>query len=140
LDVAGEAEQAQGIGYGRAVLAGPFGDLLVGEAQFTHQSVEGLCELDRVEVLSLDILDEGDFEEALVRDVMDDDRNFFESRELGGAPAPLAGDKLVPIAGWPDDQRLQNSVDANGGRELIQALWGECGARLDGVGIYESDG
>src|SRR2546429_479797 len=53
--------------------------------------------LERIEVLALDVLDEGDGDRSLIRDVADDRRDLREPGHLRGAPAPLAGDDLVAL-------------------------------------------
>lgn len=75
------------------------------------EPLEGLCELDRVEVGALDVLDEGELERARGRDVFDDDRDVVHPGLLRGAPASLAGDELELVArDLADDERLEQPV------------------------------
>ena len=55
--------------------------------------------LDRAQVLADDVLDQRELERSgLVERVVDECRDRRLAGELGGAPAPLAGDELVPVA------------------------------------------
>ena len=53
--------------------------------------------LDRVEVLALEVLDEGELELSLVVELADDGRDALEPGRLGRAKPPLAGDQLVAV-------------------------------------------
>src|SRR5882757_8815732 len=70
------------------------------------QPVIGLGLLDRVQVLTLDILDQRDLQRLGIVELTDDDRHFVEPRSLCRTPAPLASDDLIPLAMWPDDDWL----------------------------------
>ena len=74
-------------------------ELLLGVAVVVDQALIGLCFLDRVEVLALDILDQRDLERLLVAEIADDGGDFVQPRPLRRAPAPFAGDDLE--ARWP---------------------------------------
>ena len=65
--LAGQAQEAQRVRDRGAVAPDPAGDLVLGEAELVLQAVEGLRLLDRVQLLALDVLDEGQLEEVLVR-------------------------------------------------------------------------
>ena len=59
-----------------------------------RQALEGDGRLDGVEVFALDVLDQGDFEEAVVGDVLDDDRDLVR-------PASLAArQRRSPATSW----------------------------------------
>jgi hypothetical protein len=47
--------------------------------------------LDRIQVFALYVLDERDFEKAVVGYILDDHRDFRDSSELRGAPTALTG-------------------------------------------------
>jgi hypothetical protein len=110
LDVLWQAQQAHHVGDGRAILAGPLGDLFVGELELLRQSVECVRDLYRVQILSLDILDEGDFHQPFISEVLYDDRYPLEIRHPSGAPPALASYQLVTDCDLPDNQRLDDSV------------------------------
>ena len=66
------------------------------------------------------------------------------SRQPGeprGAPAPLARDELeAAVAAWPHEDRLEDAVLADRGREVLEGLLVEVQARLVGVGVDAVDG
>ena len=107
LHVAGQAQQPQSVGDGAAVLAGAAGDLLVAEAQILDQALEGLRHFDGGQILTLDVLDQRDFEELLVGKLLNDDRNLGPgrpaSRPASAALRPPTGSgppRLRTTSGW----------------------------------------
>ena len=73
----------------------------------------GLGFFDGVEVLALDVLDEGDLERFRLRHVADDDRQLVQARPLRGAPSPLAGDEEVSVAVPADEQWKEHAAAAD---------------------------
>ena len=66
------------------------------------------------------------------RDVADDDRHAQQAGELGGAPAPFAGDDLESIADPPHDDRLDDAVGLDRLRRAPRAApRRSCRARLE---------
>ena len=106
---------------------------LLGMAIFVDQPLIGLGLLDRVEILALDILEQGDFERLGVVEVADDHRDFVQPRLLRRAPAPLAGDDLVAVAVRADDDRLDQPARRDRGGELVERGLVEMAARLVGM-------
>src|SRR5262249_29661744 len=74
----GEAQQAQAIRDGRAVLAEAIGERLLRVAVLLHETLERLRELDGVEILALDVLDECELERRARRDVLHDDEDLAQ--------------------------------------------------------------
>ena len=70
------AAEPNHVGDGGAVLAGAARDFFVAEAHFAVETVERLGSFDRIQILALDVLDEGDLEEAFVGVVLNDRREF----------------------------------------------------------------
>ncbi len=95
LDLQGEPEEAEHVGDGGAVLAGALGDLLVGEAELAVEALEGVGDFDGVQVLALDVLDEGDLHEAIVGELLDDDGDVMEAGQAGGTEAAFSGLRRV---------------------------------------------
>src|SRR5690606_41012789 len=58
----GQAQEAQRVGDGGAILADLLGERVLAVAVLLHQSIEGLRELDGVQILALDVLDERELE------------------------------------------------------------------------------
>jgi len=92
LDILRQAQEPEHVGDRCPVLAGAASNFLVAEAELPDEPVEGEGHFDWVEILALEVLDEGEFQQMVVGDIADDDRDLVESGKLGGAPAPLARD------------------------------------------------
>ena len=100
---------------------------------------KAMAGFDRVEVFALNIFDQRDFEQPIVRDVANHDRHVLESRQLRRTPAPLSGDQLVSVARAPDDQWLHDAVRADRLGQFRQALGLEDAPRLQGIGVDRID-
>src|SRR3977135_3629791 len=107
--------------------------LFLGMGIIVDEALIGMRLFDRIEVLALDILKEGDFERFLVAEFANDGRDFVQARPLRRAPAPLAGDDLEAMAVRADDDRL------DGRGELDQCLFLEDPARLAGMRLDACD-
>jgi len=135
LDIPGEPKKPQHVRDGCAVLARALCNLLVAEFVVAHQALERVGNLDRVEVLALDILDECDLHEAIIGVILDNDWDLREAGDLGGAPSAFTGDQLVATDGRAHDQGLDDAVLANGLSEFSQAVCLETAARLERVWV-----
>ena len=62
-------QQTKEVSDGGAVLAGPQADLFRTQHQFRAEACKGVGSFDRIEVFALDILDQGDFQQAVIRDI-----------------------------------------------------------------------
>ena len=131
LDLFGEFQEAQGIGDVRAAAADLLGEHLLRELEGVR-----LCLFDDVEVLALDVLDQGNLADLCVVIFSHKCRYFFKPRFAGSPQAALTGDELVALPRQaPDDQRLQDAVLANGLAEILERLFIEALARLIAVGL-----
>ena len=74
--------------------------------------------MGQIKVFSLDILDKCDFEQPIVGDLANHDRDFGNSCEFGCSPAPFSGYKLVTFADFSNDDWLDDAVGANRLRQL----------------------
>src|SRR6185295_14955132 len=108
-------------------------ELFLGMRIILDEPPVGLRLLDRIEVLALDILDQGDLERLLVAELADDGGDLVQPRALRRAPAPLAGDDLEAVAVRANDDRLDDAARLDGGGELDQGLLLEDAARLAGM-------
>src|SRR5437764_14027500 len=84
-----EPEQAQQIGNSCTILSSTPANLLMAEMQFSHEAVQRLSELDRIKVLALDIFDERQLEEAIIRVFLDDHGYLIQTSQLGSSEATL---------------------------------------------------
>src|SRR5580704_16783156 len=88
-------------------------------------------ELDRVEILALDVLNDGELKGLLIVGSPDDDRDLAKPRRLRGPPAPFAGDDLVFFRrGLPYDNRLDDALALDRLRQFQQRASIEIAARL----------
>ena len=83
-DFFGEFEEAEEVCDRGAVLAGALGHLLLGEAELAGEALVGAGLLDRIEVLALEVLDDGDLHRLLVGDLTDDGGDGGFAGALGG--------------------------------------------------------
>ncbi len=138
--LAGQAQEAEGVRDRGAVAAHAARDLLLGEAELVLQPVEGLRLLDGVELLPLDVLDEGQLEELLVGDVAHGDRDGGEAGRLRRPQAPLPRDDLVALAPPPHEDRLHDAALADRCGELGEPGGVDGRARLERVRVEGPDG
>src|SRR5215472_7351362 len=116
-----------------AALANRLGEVSLAAAKFLHQPAIGLRFLERRQVLTLQVLDQRDFERFGIGDRANDDRDLVQSEALCGAPPPLTGDKLEVhlLAGQrPHEQWLQDALLANRLGERFELGLGEPPPRL----------
>ena len=118
-----------------AVLADALGERLLGVAVLADEAIEGLGDLDGVEVGALDVLDQRQLEGLLGRDVLDDDEHLLEAGALRGAPAALAGDELELGRAPPAPRRRTTSGSMSpcsriDSRQLVELLLVEVLPRL----------
>src|SRR5690606_25827806 len=94
----GQSQKPQGIGHMAAALADHIAQVGLRVVVLLHELLVAARLLDRVEIRTLHVLDDSEFERRAVIDLADDDRYFSKAGPLGCTPAPLAGDDLVAVA------------------------------------------
>ncbi len=130
LDLEGEREQSDRVGDVGPGDADPVGELLLLESELIQELAEGFAELDRVEVLAVDVLDEGFSEQVGVIGIPQDDGHGDQPRQLGGAEPPLPRDDLVALSRASHDDRLEDPDLADRSCQLVQGLVVESAPRL----------
>jgi hypothetical protein len=86
---------------------------------------------ERIEVFTLNILDQRHGQGCVVGNFADLNRHFGQTGDLAGAPAALAGDDLVAAIGYrPHEDRLHYALGADRGGQLFERAWVHAGARL----------
>ena len=142
-DAVGQGEQAQGVGDVAAAFADGLAQRVLGQREFVDEAAVAFRLLQGVEVLALEVLDQGGGHGLAVAEIADHDRDLVQRHELGGAPAALAADDLVEAAvaaGLGADQdRLQHAVLADGIGELLKGRGLHGAARLEGAGFQHLD-
>jgi hypothetical protein len=94
---------------------------------------------DRVEILTLNILDQRNLSRGRIVDFAHERWNGVKAGTLRRAPAPLACDNLEPVSMRPQQDRLQDSPLANRVCKLIDSLFAKLCARLLGIGPDTAD-
>jgi hypothetical protein len=89
---------------------------------------------DRIKVLALDILDQGEFEHPGVIYILNDYRNFDHSGQFRRAPSPFTGDDLVAVLMLADNDRLDDPIRANRGCQFLEPVGLKDRAGLHWVG------
>src|SRR6185503_582414 len=97
---------------------------------FVGETLVGLGFLDRVEILALDILDQRHFQRFGITEIANYGWNFMELCPLGGSPAPLAGNDLIPAAFGPHDNWLDQATQGDGLAKFFERCFIEVAARL----------
>src|SRR5690606_33386242 len=107
-----------------AALADDIGELVLRIAESVDELTIARRLLDGIEVGPLDVLDDPELEDLLVRELTYDTRNRMEADPLRRPPTPFAGDDLVSTdeAIRPDDDGLHQPLLANRLRQLGQVL------------------
>ena len=101
LQVFRQLQQPQEVGDRGPLFTGTLAHFFVAQVQFPYQPGEGLGRFNRVQIRALDVLDEGDLEDFVVRDLLHHHRYLREASHLGGAPAAFARDQFKAIALTP---------------------------------------
>ena len=110
LDWRFEFQQADSIGDRGSIFSGALGNLFLGEPEFVDKTLKRVSLFDRVEIFTLQILDQGHFQGEFFGHVAKNDRNVVKIRPLRCAPAAFTGNQLVSIGYFADDQRLDDSA------------------------------
>ena len=129
-----EAQQPDKVGYRGAIFAGPLADIFVAQVVFAGEAVERMRYFDRVQVFALNILDQCDFQQALMW------RNPERPPELRrDRPSVAARQRRSPATSWyrspfsANDQRLNDAVGSDRLGKLIETVEFEHGAGLNGI-------
>ena len=96
--------------------------------------------LHKIQVPPLEVLNEGQQGGGLVVRLYQDTGHLGETGQLGGPKAALARNELVPSGGLAHGERLQDPIEAQTGRQLLQAILGKGLPGLIGVGSNGGDG
>jgi hypothetical protein len=134
LDDRRQVQQPQGVADVRSGAAYLARQLLVGGAEIVKELLVRGGLFERIELLAVQVLDQGVPEELVVLGLLDDRADLGQPGALAGPPPPLAHDELIPAGpGRADDHRLQQADLADRLRELVQGLFVEGPPWLPGV-------
>ena len=84
--------------------------LLLGQAELVDELAERTCLLHRVQVGTLEVLDQGELEAVPVVHLADHGGDPLQAGQLGRPEAPLPGDELVAVEQLRHEDRLEHAV------------------------------
>jgi hypothetical protein len=90
----GQLEQAHNIGNMASRFADGFAKLLLCQPELIDQALETLCFLDRIEILPLEVFDQGGRHGVAISEVADKNWHLMQPRLLRGAPSAFARNNL----------------------------------------------
>ena len=140
--VVGQFQQAHRVGDMRPAFTDDLGEIVLRIAELGSEPLITERLLQCVEVRTLDVLDNGDFERLLVVGFDRDDRHVVQGGTLGRPPAPLASDDLVGIGGarhGAHENGLDDAFLTDRVRQLFEIVFVEDGARVAWIGAQELD-
>ena len=133
LEVVVEGEETDTVRDGRARLAEALGDGVLREVEVAHERGEAEGFVDRIEVRTLEVLDEREHGAGSIAGVDDAGGDGLLADELERAEATLAGDELVAVLHLADDDRLHEAFGADRVGEFLHLGVIEIAARLAGI-------
>lgn len=108
-----ELEKPEEVGDRGPLKTNPLGGLLMGEREFADQPIDPLGTLERIQVLSLEVLDQGPLGRLAVVESLDDRWNLLQTQDIGGTEAPLSGDQLEASSHRANHDRLHETIGSN---------------------------
>ena len=90
--------------------------------------------LDGIQVLALEVFDEGKFQHLAVAGLTDNGGCLGQLEFGGGAPAALPGDEFVLLAHLAHDERLDDAVFADALDQFLQVFGGKFMPGLERTG------
>src|SRR5258706_13649413 len=102
----------------------------MGKSVFHSQAVICARLIHGVQVLALDVLDDGDEERLAVRELADDRGDRVQAGLARGQESTLAGDDLELAAGRSEQDRLEEPALSGRAGQLLDCFRSELGSRL----------
>ena len=134
-----QLQQPEGIGDDRPAFGNTPGNLLLGQAEFLHQPLIGPGLLHGIQVLSLQVLNQGKLHDLLIIIFPDYDRHFLQSGLHAGPPSALARDDLIISFPFLDHDRLDQSVLADRICQFLQGILVKGLSGLAAIGLDLGD-
>ena len=140
LDVRMQLKNAQEVRDGGAIFTDFHRSFFLGEIEILDQLAVAERFLDWVEILALEIFDEGELENFAIVRFADEDGELGEAGDLGGAPATFTGDQFIRAVAGTNDERLKNPLLFDGVSEFLDRIFGEIFAGLEWARDDAGDG
>ena len=136
-----KVEQPQSVADRDAVAPEALAELLLCQIALVQQLLIRGSLFDRIQVLSMNVLDEGSLERSAIVRFYDHDRYLGQSGALCGTQTTLTHDQLVAIIPCgTHQQRLQHTQLSDGGSKLVDRPLVERDPGLPRVGGYGVQG
>jgi hypothetical protein len=103
-------EKPDSIGDRGAVLAGTFGNLLLGKLELVDHPLKSSRLFHGVEILALKVLDQRHLKRHSLGHIADYDGDATQGGSLSGSPSSLTSDQLIAIGGPAHDEGLDNAA------------------------------
>ena len=137
LHLGTQPQQPQSICHGGTGLPYPTGGFLLRQAVLVHQCLIPQRFFQRVQILTLQVLNQRQLHGLFVVGFDDDCGHVAQVCHPRGTPAPLTGDDLIVAVGhFPHRQGLNDAVDGDGVRQRLQFFLVKVLPGLIGVGFY----
>ena len=120
--------------------AQPFGRLLLGDVPLTQQVHQGVGLLEHVQVLALEVFQQGQHGAVLGGAVRHQGGNLPKACQLAGPQPPFPGNKVIHPVFPADRYRLEQPVLPDALGQGLQLLLGEYLPGLGGIGMDAVDG
>ena len=120
-------EQAQAVGHVAAAFADDIAEIVLRVTVFGNQLLVAKRLIEGIEVGTLDIFNNGQFQRGAIIHIANEHRDLDQSGALRRPPAPFTGDDLVaPVAGRPHHNGLHNTVLVDGAGKIFQLFRHGC--------------
>ena len=118
-----KAQQPEIIGHGCPLLSHAVSHLFLRKVAFLYQPLIAHCDLDRVQILSLDVFHDGHFQHSLVIGITDICRNHVHSGDAASLKTAFTADNLISVRRFfPDGDRLDQSERLDGYGKFLQRI------------------
>ena len=131
----GQFQQPQGVCHSAPGFSHTLCHFLLGQLEHIHQLCIGVRLFHRVQILPLEILDQGDRHSLLVGQLPDHHRHFVHAQHSGSTPPALAVNDLIVQSQRTHQNGLYHAVLLNGIRQRLNCLIAELFPGLIPVGF-----
>ena len=140
LNLRWQLQQTQEIRHGGAVFAHFLGDFLLREVTFVNQALVAFGQFNGVQILSVDVLDDGELQHLLIRLHIENVGGNGGKAEAARSPkAALTGNELVAAVVASNGDGLNDALLGYRLTQFFQSLRIKREARLKRVGVDEID-
>lgn len=133
LDVLRQVQESHAVRHRGAILTDPLGDIFLPHLEVRCQPGVRSCFFNRIEIFTLEVLDESHLQHFFVRRMADNDWNFRKTEFTRRTKTALTCNQFKLPANAANDQWLNDAVLSDGADEFAQLLCLKLGSRLEGT-------